>query len=196
MNHFMFALLSSVLISHEALRFTPVFKQGFDTSCGISATASLLDRYWNIPILEADMYQTMITDRIGDNDLTYTINFLTIQDYLAQQNIRSKAYRMDWDALNDTLKKGFAPILINYAKPRAHFALLLHIEQDFAFVADPAKGIELVQRRRFITNYAENALLAASHTQQKNEEYLNRIVTGEQRRLNRLQRLARLQGRR
>jgi predicted double-glycine peptidase len=192
----MFALLSTALISHEELRFAPVFKQGFDTSCGVSAAASLLDRYWNIPVIEADMYQAMIGDRLDDNGLTYTINFLTIQDYLKQQNIQSKAYRMDWNALDDTLEKGFAPILINYAKPRAHFALLLHIEQGFAFVADPAKGIELVEHRRFISNYSENALLAASGTQQKNQEYLAQTVTGEQRRLNRLRRLALLQGRR
>jgi ABC-type bacteriocin/lantibiotic exporter with double-glycine peptidase domain len=99
------------------------------------------------------------------------------------------------DSLEDTLAKDFAPLLINYTEPRPHFALLLHIEKGFAFVADPAKGIALVERRRFERDYSGNVLLAASRTRQKDEAYLKNVITGEQRRLAQLRRLARARGR-
>ena len=196
MNHALFLLLSTALLSHETARFAPVFKQGFDTSCGIAVTASLLDKYWGIPVQEAPLYQAMLGGRIAGGSPAYTINFLTIQEYLQRQDMQSKAYSMDWDSLEDTLAKNFAPLLINYAEPRSHFALLLHIERGFAFVADPAKGIGLVERRRFERYYSGNVLLAASRTRQKDEAYLKNVIAGEQRRLAQLERLARSPGRR
>jgi predicted double-glycine peptidase len=95
MSNALFLLLSTALLSQETVRFAHVFKQGFDTSCGISVTASLLDKYWNMPVQEAALYQAMLEGRIGEGGQTYTINFLTIQEYLQHQDIQSKAYYMD-----------------------------------------------------------------------------------------------------
>jgi hypothetical protein len=119
---------------------------------------------------------------------------------LKQHRIAACAYLMDFDTLGDSLRKGFAPIVINYREPQAHFALLLHIdERGVAFVADPARGFGFVDRATFTTNYSGNALLTASASVPKNTEYVREIVTTEARRLDRLEALAtsrRFRGRR
>lgn len=186
----MFALLATVLVSEEELRFAPVFKQGYDTSCGISATATLLNTYWGLPVSEADMYQDMILDRLSEEDVNYTISMLAIMEYLEKHAVASQAYRMDWDTLADTLQKGYSPIIVHYEEPRPHFALLLGIEKNYAVVADPAFGIQLVGGARFARNYSGNALLTASRSLSKNTEYIGDIVGGEAKRLDSLEKLA------
>jgi predicted double-glycine peptidase len=164
MSRFMFALLATILVSEEELRFVPVYKQGYDTSCGISAAATLLAVYWGIPVSEPDMYQDMILDRLSEEDVNYTISMLAIMEYLKKHDLASQAYRMDRAVLADTLQKGYAPILIHYEEPRPHFALLLGMGNNHVLVADPAFGIQWVNRVRFNRNYSGNALLAASRS--------------------------------
>jgi hypothetical protein len=60
MTRFLFTLLSTMLISEEELRFTYAQKQGYDTSCGITVTASLLNTYWNTPVNESDLISKQV----------------------------------------------------------------------------------------------------------------------------------------
>jgi predicted double-glycine peptidase len=190
MSRFMFALLAAILVSEEELRFVPVYKQGYDTSCGISAAATLLAVYWGVPVSEADMYQDMILDRLSEEEINYTISMLTIMEYLKKHDLASQAYRMDWAALADTLQKGYSPILVHYEEPRPHFALLLGIEKNYAVVADPAFGMQLVSRAAFVRNYSGNALLTASRSLSKNTGYIQGVVDHETKRLDALEKLA------
>ena len=142
MTRFLFTLLSAALISEEELRFTPVYKQGYDTSCGIAVAASLLSAYWTVN--ENNLYTAMILDRIGDGTGNYTVSFSTIAESLQKYGIQSRAYAMNWQELSDILAKGYTPVIVYYAKPNPHFVLLLHIEDEYAFAADPAQGFGLV----------------------------------------------------
>jgi predicted double-glycine peptidase len=193
MGRFLFTLLTTMMLSEEDLRFTHVYKQGYDTSCGVAVTASLLNTYWSIPIAEADLYQSLILDQTSEDEeaVTYTVNLLIIAEYLKTQGIQSRSYKMDWETLEDSLKKGYGPVLVHYEKPDPHFALLLHMEGGYAFVADPARGFGLVDRRWFMQNYSGNALLTASRDASKDTEALERVVSGGRERLTRLQGLAR-----
>jgi predicted double-glycine peptidase len=190
MGRFMFALLAAALVSEEELRFVPVYKQGYDTSCGISATATLLNVYWGVPVEEADMYQDMILDRFSPKDANYTISMLAIMEYLQKHAVASRAYRMDWDTLADTIQKGYAPVVVHYQEPRPHFALLLGMEKSYALVADPAFGIQWVNSVRFNRNYSGNALLAASRSLSKKTGYIQGVVDHETKRLDALEKLA------
>jgi predicted double-glycine peptidase len=191
MYRLFFALFTTMMLSEEELRFTLVFKQGRDTSCGVAVTASLLNTYWNIPMTESDLYQNFFFDQVQDGTVSYMVSFLNIANCLRSQGIHSQAYKMDWDALEDSLAKGYAPVLIHYEKPYPHFALVVHIESNYAFVADPARGFSLVDKREFIKNYSGNALLTASRTLSKETKLLEQAISGGRERLARLQNLAR-----
>jgi uncharacterized protein len=187
-----------MLLSEEELRFTHTYKQGYDTSCGIAVTATLLNNYWQIPITEAEIYNDMILSRYNIETETgnYTVSFLNISDFLMTKGIQTRAYKMNWAELEEMLGKGFVPIIIHYNRPNPHFALLIHIYDNFAFIADPAKGFELVEKERFEKNYSGNALLSASRTANKNVERIEKIKTEETKRLKTLQNVAHIKGRR
>jgi predicted double-glycine peptidase len=193
MTRFLFTLLSSLLISEEELRFEAVYKQGYDTSCGIAAAASLLNTYWNTSASEADLYQGMVFAGVEAGGGRYTVSFAGIGAALGAYGVQSRAYAMDWEALNSTLQKGYAPIAVHYEKPLPHFALLLHIDarRGYAFVADPARGLGVVDQGVFTKNYSGNALLTASNgVPAKNSAYIQTVITAEERRLGRLSELA------
>jgi len=198
MIRFLFPVLSLLLLSEEELRFTNTYKQGYDSSCGIAVTATLLNTYWQIPITEAELYNDMIINRYDKETETvnYTVSFLNISDYLSTKGIQARAYKMNWTTLEEMLGKGFEPIIIHYNKPNPHFALLIHIYDNFAFVADPAKGFELVERKRFEKNYSGNALLTASRTAQKDIERIENIKTEGTKKIKTLQNLSHIKGRR
>jgi ABC-type bacteriocin/lantibiotic exporter with double-glycine peptidase domain len=186
---FLFALLTQCVVSGEELRFEYIDKQGLDTSCGIAVTASLLNIYWNIPVKEEDLYAAMVFDTAQADDPTYSISFHTMSAYLQKHGIVSRAYKMDWNALRDSLNKNFAPIVVHYAEPVPHFALLLYMDDERAYVADPAKGMGVVNRSLFEKNYSGNALLTASRSARKRTEAIDRCIaveTARQKRLNAL----------
>ncbi|MDR0557142.1 MAG: hypothetical protein LBG43_04645 [Treponema sp.] len=91
MTVFLFSLLTTALLSEEELRFAYNSKQGADTSCGIAATASLL-QYWNMPVSEAGLYQGMIFNNAREGDVSYSISFKTIIDCLSQYDLAARAY--------------------------------------------------------------------------------------------------------
>jgi predicted double-glycine peptidase len=190
MTRFLFTLLSIALLSEEELRFTPVYKQGYDTSCGIAVTASLLATYWNVPVTEKELYAAMILDRMEDGAANYTVSFSTITECLQKHGVQSRAYAMDWRGLSDTLEKGFAPVIVHYAKPNPHFVLLLGMEDGYAFVADPAQGFGLAHKTVFTKNYSGNAMLTASRTAVKNTEAAQGAAASARGRLDKLRGLA------
>jgi predicted double-glycine peptidase len=195
MTRFLFTLLSTMLISEEELRFSPVYKQGYDTSCGIAVTATLLNTYWNTPVTEADLYQEMILDKAGTEAAHYTVSLLGISGALGKYAVQSRAYSMDWETLEDSLKKDYAPIVVHYEKPDPHFAVLLHIENDFAFAADPARGFGLVHKNAFMENYSGSAMLTASRSAVKDNAAVEAAVSSGKARLDKLETLSRIRRR-
>jgi predicted double-glycine peptidase len=181
-------------MSEEEIRFTPIYKQGFDTSCGIAVSASLLNIYWNISVNEEDLYKNMINLDTIDAMGNYTVSMKTIMDGLLMYGVQSRAYSMDWETLDDTLKKGYSPIVVHLEKPRPHFVLLLNINDEYAFSADPARGYGLVKKTEFLQNYSGNALLTASREVVKNEQVIEKSVKEAQLKLEKLKKLARLRG--
>jgi hypothetical protein len=51
-------------------------------------------------------------------------------------------------------------------------------KRGYALVADPAKGLELVDRRTFEYSYSGNALLTASVQIQRNSGYIGEVIGG------------------
>jgi predicted double-glycine peptidase len=93
MDRFLFTLLATMVMSEEELRFTPVYKQGYDTSCGVAVTASLLNTYWNIPITEADLYQSLILnqlDRVAEDAAGYTGSLFAVAEYPYMEHSSSR----------------------------------------------------------------------------------------------------------
>jgi len=189
MSRLLFIILTTVT-PHEDMRFEHVFRQGFETSCGMAVTASLLNKYWGVDVTYQNVFLAMTADLPDDAD-AFRTNFADIGEYMRSHGIATQGFRMeDWDTLAETLAAGFSPMIIHYDEPDGHFALLLHVERDFAFVADPAFGLSLVDRATFLRRFSGNVLLAASPTRTVDSARVEEAVGEQQRMLGRLRRLA------
>ena len=133
----MFALISLV-IPKEDLRFKYVHEQGFDQSCGVSISSTLLDVYWNKKCSEVDLLEILDT-----NDNKYTVNLNDISGFISAYELFSKSYEMTLDQLLEASIK-YSPIIVHYDYPDKHFALFLGYKNKQIVTADPARGLEVL----------------------------------------------------
>ncbi len=144
----------------ESLRFQFCHEQGFDTSCGMTVAATMLDHYWGIPVSELELIETVLGDKVEAGD--YTVSLADMAAAFSLHGLSSRAYRLDWDGLHAVVGKGYAPIVVHYDRPEKHFALLLGFNGDRAVTVDPARGMESMSRETFENRYSGMAMLAAS----------------------------------
>lgn len=154
------ALALALVIPKEGLRFSAVFEQEADLSCGLAAAASVLALYCSIPADEAFVY-TLIggTGRGAGRGIALG----DIGHAFSAVGVSSRAFRMDDAQLERALELGFAPIVVRYDRPSPHFALLLGSGSgpfgEFFAMADPARGIEALSRSDFDARWCGAALL-------------------------------------
>jgi len=157
MRGFLLLLLLSETIDRESLRFIHSSEQGYDTSCGLTTLACLIDRYWGIPADERSLAETYLANKRGVEDLT--ISFADMALILNAKGFVWKAYRMSFDQLEQAAA-AYAPMIIHYDKPDGHFALLISARDGKLVIGDPAEGTILRGRAYFESRWS-GAVLAA-----------------------------------
>jgi len=148
--------------SKESLRFQYTMEQGFDTSCGMSVVATALDLYWGVPTDEAELLESTIGEKLEDGD--YTVSLADMAKAFEARGVAARAFRLDWDGLEGLVSKGYAPLVVHYAEPDKHFALLLGFKDGRAVTVDPARGLESLSREAFERRYSGAAMALASRT--------------------------------
>ena len=141
-------------IPREAIRFEYVQEQGLDTSCGLACAATLLSRYYGIAVTEAGLVAGLAEEKRG-----YGASMADLAAILDAFGVRSKGFKFSCAELEAACAKGFAPIIVHYDRPEAHWALLVHAEKDFVVVSDPARGTELLSMAKFSERWSGAALL-------------------------------------
>ncbi len=168
-----FNLVSSIS-SKESLRFQYSQEQGYDNSCGMSVSSTVLENYWNIPTNELELVEQSLGAKLLEGN--YTVNFSDMASIFTIREIASKAYKMDWNGLISIIDKGFAPVIVHYEKPEKHFALLLGFNDGRGITVDPARGLESISKSEFMKRFSGNVLVLASRTAVKNVEMLNKAI--------------------
>jgi len=148
--------------SKESLRFQYTMEQGFDTSCGMSVVATALALYWGVPTDEAELLESTIGEKLEDGD--YTVSLADMAKAFEARGVAARAFRLDWDGLEGLVSKGYAPLVVHYAEPDKHFALLLGFKDGRAVTVDPARGLESLSREAFERRYSGAAMALASRT--------------------------------
>ncbi len=143
-------------IPREAIRFEYVQEQGLDTSCGLACAATLLSRYYGIAVTEAGLVAGLAEEKRG-----YGASMADLAAILDAFGVRSKGFKFSCAELEAACAKGFAPIIVHYDRPEAHWALLVHAEKGFVVVSDPARGTELLSMAKFSERWSGAALLSA-----------------------------------
>ena len=169
MRGFLLLLLLSETIDRESLRFIHSSEQGYDTSCGLTTLACLIDRYWGIPADELSLAETYLAKKIAAEDLR--ISFADMALILNAKGFVWKAYRMSYDQLEQAAA-AYAPMIIHYDKPEGHFALLISARDGELVIGDPAEGTTLRGREYFESRWSGAVLLAANPEGRLNEQEL------------------------
>jgi len=128
--------------SREALRFEFVDEQGWDTSCGAAALASLLRRYRGLDLDEAGLLAR------GSPSGAQKLTLRTLVRWAEELGLTVRPWKGRYDDLGPWLAEA-APLLVHFDRPEGHFALLLALGPDGAVTADPARGLELLTRAQF-----------------------------------------------
>jgi ABC-type bacteriocin/lantibiotic exporter with double-glycine peptidase domain len=79
---------------------------------------------------------------------------------LAARGFACAAYALDYGQLEGAAAR-YAPLVAHYDKPLGHFVLVLTARDGMLVVADPASGLQRLERRDFEARWDGYVLLAA-----------------------------------
>lgn len=162
MNNLLLATLLSVVMSKETLRFDAVAEQEYRDSCGYSAVGTLLGIYWRLPFSESTLLETDAEKTGVAGETESAGRSLTVAGMLALirgADLLTEAFRLTEEELQ-TAARDFAPVVVHFAKPQKHYALLLAAEPEQVILADPSRGLIALSRRRFLKLWSGVAVLA------------------------------------
>jgi uncharacterized protein len=151
-------------VSKEDLRFRYVMEQGLDESCGMAVVASALSLYWGVPVAEAELLAELPSGSIEEGRGEGKVSLAAMAAAFEARGVSARGFRLDWAGLEAVLARGYAPLVVHYDRPDTHFALLLGISGGTAAVADPARGLEALDRADFEQRYSGAALALASRS--------------------------------
>ncbi len=184
-------LLFSMVTPKESIRFEYVHEQEFDTSCGFSSVASLLDIYWGISTDEfkiIDDYVLHEVRKINEGKRKdYVTSLFDLSMIISSYGIANKAFRMNYEQLERIIDR-YSPVLVHYAKPETHFALVLSASDEMVVVADPARGVEWLSRKEFKHRWSGVVLLTASKHLKVNRKLTSLAISREVRKKELLER--------
>ncbi len=166
--------------SFAEMKFSTVYKQQFDFSCGSAALASLLTFHYDDKVNEQSVFLDMFEH--GDQDKIKELGFslLDMKNYLERRGYRSDGFKMELDKLYEASSPA---ITIIDADGYLHFIIIKGLTEQRVLVGDPAIGVNIIPRDKFeemwgdrilFLIHAENGVQARNFQSQK--EWLTRLA--------------------
>ena len=127
-------------------RFSTVYRQQFDFSCGSAALASLLTFHYDDVVDERSVFVDMF--QYGDQDKIKREGFsmLDMKLYLERRGYQSNGFKINLDQLYST---GSPAITIINHNGYMHFIIIKGVDEHKILIGDPALGVKSVDREEF-----------------------------------------------
>lgn len=124
-------------------KFSTVYRQQYDFSCGSAALASLLTFHYQDTVSEREVFVDMF--RHGDQDKIRRQGFsmLDMKTYLQRRGYRSNGFKVPLDRLN------VPAITIVNQQGYLHFVIIKGSNAREILVGDPSAGIKAIDRQVF-----------------------------------------------
>ena len=155
-------------------RFKTVYKQQLDFSCGSAALASLLTFHYDDTVNEQSVFVDMYEngDQIKIQKLGFSL--LDMKNYLERHGYRSDGFKIDLDQL---IIANVPAITIINNKGYMHFVIIKGVSEQEVLVGDPAIGVKVIPRDKFVKMWDHRILflihdkqnIAANHFQDERE---------------------------
>ena len=166
--------------SFAEMKFSTVYEQQFDFSCGSAALASLLAFHYDDEVNEQSVFLDMYQH--GDQEKIKELGFslLDMKNYLERRSYRSDGFKMELDQLHEADSPA---ITIIDADGYLHFIIIKGLTEQNVLVGDPAIGVNIIPRDKFeemwggrilFMIHAENGIQAKNF--QSLEEWQTRLA--------------------
>lgn len=151
-------LLQKSIKSWSEIKDTEVTRQQYDYSCGSASLSTILSYYYNIPISEKEILDSILKAKGIDinkkEEIQYNdefrqkseLSFLDLSEYAKQKGFKALGLALDLESLT----KLKAPVIM-YVKVRdnEHFTVYKGMDAYFVYLADPSFGNIKVSKSKF-----------------------------------------------
>jgi hypothetical protein len=149
-------------------RFQTIILQKFDYSCGSAAVASLLTYHYDRPTSEETVFRAMFDT--GDQERIQREGFslLDMKVHLARQGLVADGYQLSLERLQEL---GVPVITLISTGGYRHFVIIKGIDEDEVLIGDPAQGVFIVKKDRFIPGWSGIALIVRNEASRGKEHF-------------------------
>ncbi|SDX66799.1 C39 family peptidase [Nitrosomonas halophila] len=127
-------------------RFSTVYRQQFDFSCGSAALASLLTYHYDDIVDEQSVFVDMFQHGNQQKIKKEGFSMLDMKLYLERRGYPSDGFKINLDQLYST---GSPAITIINDKGYMHFVIIKGVDTHKILVGDPAQGVKIIARHEF-----------------------------------------------
>jgi len=117
--------------------------QSTSTDCGPSALATLLQYYLEVPTTETEMMR--FSKYRSDTGTT----LLGLEQAATSKGCAAGSFLMSYTTLKEQLAAFPAPVIVRTLNPEPHFSVLLSVDRDYVYLADPATGNIVLRKEAF-----------------------------------------------
>ncbi|WP_082400100.1 C39 family peptidase [Neptunomonas antarctica] len=160
------------VVSFTERRFSTIYKQKYDFSCGSAALASLLTYHYDDNINEQNVFIDMF--KYGDKTKIQQQGFslLDMKKFLERRGYKSNGFRMKLDQLTVP-----AITIINH-DGYMHFVIIKGFNTQEVLIGDPSVGVKIIPRNEFEEMWGNRILFLindneniAAHHFKNNDEW-------------------------
>lgn len=123
-----------------------VTRQKYDYSCGSAALATVLTRFYEMPLDEMEILEAMYKHGDKAKITKEGFSLLDMKNYLAAIGLKSAGYR---ESLDKLARVGIPAIVLINKKTYSHFVAVLGVSRESVLVGDPILGLQTVPRGTF-----------------------------------------------
>ena len=127
-------------------RFSTVYRQQFDFSCGSAALASLLTFHYDDTVDEQSVFVDMFQHGNQQKIKKEGFSMLDMKLYLERRGYPSDGFKINLDQLHST---GSPAITIINDKGYMHFVIIKGVNTQKVLIGDPAQGVKVIARHDF-----------------------------------------------
>jgi uncharacterized protein len=161
-------------------RFSTVYRQQFDFSCGSAALASLLTFHYDDIVDEQSVFVDMFQHGNQQKIKKEGFSMLDMKLYLERRGYPSDGFKINLDQLHST---GSPAITIINDKGYMHFVIIKGVNPQKVLIGDPAQGVKVITRHDFEKMWG-NRILFLIHGnldpevsyEQTRQEWANRLA--------------------
>ncbi|MBQ0745223.1 MAG: C39 family peptidase [Marinobacter sp.] len=156
--------------SFQARKFSSVFRQQYDFSCGSAAIASLLTFHYQFEVSEADVFSGMFAVADPEKVQREGFSMLDMKHYLESEGYQADGFRLPLDGLRKEVR--LPVIALVTLDGYRHFVIIKGISADEVLVGDPARGMKVYPRSEFEQYWDGTAFVIRSHLKQGRNAFI------------------------